>query len=157
MIFLKNKNSIIHILKTKIEKYGPNKIELHSSLRKLKEPTFFWAAPDGSGIQTNKLPAHNVLRWEIFEGIVKKANALGGKMIRGDFIARNGGKLGEELTEDMIDGFVPLCYEGANYGDTALSRSTYFSGILAWAGIVTIHKSEGEGSYITVNEDYRCI
>ena len=57
----------------------------------------------------------------------------------------------------MIDGFVPLTYEGANYGDTALSRSTYFSGILAWAGIVTIHKSTEDGSFITVNKEYRNI
>lgn len=157
MFFTKSKPSVIDILKQKIEKYGSNKIELHTSLRKLKKPTYFWVAPDGSGIQTNKLPAMNVLRWEIFEGIVKKANALGGRMLRGDSIARAGGKLGEELTEDMIDGFVPLCFEGANYGDTALSRSTYFSGILAWAGIVTIHKSIGEGSFITVNKEYRNI
>ena len=65
--------------------------------------------------------------------------------------------LGEELTEDMIDGFIPLNFEGANYGETVLSRSTYYSGILEWAGIVTIHKSTGKGSYITVNQEYRNI
>ncbi len=157
MFFVKNNPSVIDILKQKIKKYGPNRIELPSPLRRLRTPTYFWAASDGSGIQTNKLPANHILRWEIFEGIVKKANSLGGKMIRGDSVARNGGKLGEELTENMIDGFVPLCYEGANYGDTALSRSTYFSGILAWAGIVAIHRSDGEGSYITVNKEYRNI
>ena len=157
MLFIKNKASVIDILKKKIEKYGPNKIELHTSLRKLKVPTYFWKAPDGSGIKTNKLPLSNTLKWEVFEGIVKKANSLGGKMYRGDSVARSGGKLGEELTEDMIDGFVPLIFEGANYGDTTLSRSTYFSGILAWAGIVTIHKSSGDGSYITVNKEYRNI
>ncbi len=154
MLFIKNRPSVVTVLKQRIEKYGPNKIELRDSLRKLKTPTYFWAAPDGSGIKTNKLPASHTLRWEIFEGIVKKANALGGKMYRGDSVARNGGKLGETLTENMIDGFVPLHFEGANYGDTALSRSTYFSGILAWANIVTIHKSTGNGSYITVNKEY---
>ena len=157
MLFIKSKPSVVKILKQKVEKYGPNKIQLCTSLRKLKTPTYFWAAADGSGIQTNKLPANHTMRWEIFEEIVKKANSLGGRMYRGDSIARRGGKLGEDLTEDMIDGFVPLNFEGANYGDTVLSRSTYFSGILAWAGIVTIHKSTGEGSYITVNKEYRNI
>ena len=157
MLFMKSKPSVIDVLKKKINMYGPNKIQLHTSLRKIKTPTYFWAAEDGSGIKTNKLPLTHTLRWEIFEGIVKKANTLGGKMYRGDSIARSGGKLGEELTEDMIDGYVPLYFEGANYGDTALSRSTYFSGILAWAGIVTIHKSTGKGSFITVNKEYRSI
>ena len=155
MILAKKKRNVAEILKDKVGKYGSNKIELRTSLRKLKKPTYFWASADGSGIQTNKLPSSSILKWEIFEGIVKKANTLGGKMYRGDSIARNGGRLGEELTENMIDGFVPLAYEGASYGDSALSRSTYFSGILAWAGIVTIHKSRGNGSYITVNKEYR--
>ncbi|MBP3606094.1 MAG: hypothetical protein J6J66_05810 [Clostridia bacterium] len=157
MFFNKTKRSVTKIMQEQVGKYGKNKIELRSSLRRLKEPTYFWAAEDGSGLKTNKLPESQTLRWEIFEGIVKKANSLGGKMYRGDSIARSGGKLGEALTEDMIDGFVPLTYEGANYGDTALSRSTYFSGILAWAGIVTIHKSTGDGSFITVNKEYRNI
>ena len=78
-------------------------------------------------------------------------------MYQGDTITRNGGRLGEELTEDMIGGFIPLNFEGANYGETVLSRSTYFSGILEWVGIVTIHKSTGKGSYITVNKEYRSI
>ena len=156
-MFFKNKPDVVKDLKKRIEKYGPNKIQLQNSLRRMKVPTYFWVAPDGSGIKTNKLPEAHTLRWEVFEGIVKKANSLGGKMYRGDTIARSGGRLGEDLTEDMIDGFVPLIFEGANYGDTALSRSTYFSGILAWAGIVTIHKSTGDGSYITVNQEYRHI
>ena len=42
-------------------------------------------------------------------------------------------------------------------GTKITRRSTYYSGILAWAGIVTIHKSEGKGSYITVNPKYRNI
>ena len=157
MMLFMSKPSIANILKQKIEKYGSNHIQLCHSLRPLKRPTFFWVAHDGSGIKVNKLPASQTLKWKMFEGIVKKANSLGGQMYRGDSIARSGGRLGEDLTEDMIDGFIPLQFEGADYGDTVLSRSTYFSGILEWAGIVTIHKSTGSGSYITVNKEYRDI
>ena len=152
-----SKTSIINVLKKKIAAQGSDKIQLLNSLRSLKRPTYFWLAPDDSGIKTNKLPEYCTLKWEIFEAIVKKANSLGGIMYRGDVITRNGGRLGEELTEDMIDGFIPLNFEGANYGDTVLSRSTYYSGILEWAGVVTIHKSTGKGSYITVNQEYRNI
>ena len=35
-----------------------------------------------------------------FEAIVKKANSLNGIMYQGDTITRNGGRLGEELTEE---------------------------------------------------------
>lgn len=147
--------SVIAILKKKIKEYGSGQIQLCNSLRALKKPTYFWIAPDGSGIKTNKLPENHTLKWEMFEEIVKKANSLGGQMYRGDSIARSGGRIGIDLTEEMIDGFIPIRFEGANYGDTVLSRSTYFSGILEWAGIVTIHKSTGKGSYITVNKEYR--
>ena len=156
MLF-KSKPTIVNVLKQKIKENGSDKIQLCHSLRALKFPTCFWIAFDGSGIKVNKLPENQTLKWEMFEEIVKKANSLGGLMYRGDSIARSGGRLGRDLTEDMIDGFVPLRFEGANYGDTVLSRSTYFSGILEWAGIVTIHKSTGKGSYITVNEEYRNI
>ena len=153
----KNNMSVVNVIKDKIKKCDLTQIELHNSLRPLKRPTCFWLSPDGSGIKTNKLPESQTLKWEAFEEIVKKANSLGGAMYRGDVIARSGGRLGEDLTEDIIDGFVPLRLEGANYGETVLSRSTYFSGILEWAGIVTIHKSTGNGSYITVNKEYRNI
>ena len=156
MLFTNNM-SVIHTLQEKIEAHGSDKIQLLNSLRPLKRPTYFWLASDGSGIKTNKLPEYCTLKREIFEAIVKKANSLGGIMYRGDVITRNGGRLGEELTEDMIDGFIPLNFEGANYGETVLSRSTYYSGVLEWAGIVTIHKSTGKGSYITVNKEYRSI
>ena len=46
---------------------------------------------------------------------------------------------------------------GKNYGETVLSRSTYFSGVLEKAGIATIHRSDGQGSFITIKEKYRDI
>ena len=151
---VKSNMAVVDVIKDKIERCGLSRIELHNSLRPLKSPTYFWLSPDRSGIKTNKLPESQTLKWEMFEGIVKKANSLGGTMYRGDSIARSGGKLGEDLTEEMIDGFIPLQYEGASRGDSVLSRSTYFSCILEWAGVVTIHKSTGRGSYITVNKEY---
>ena len=150
-------DSVANVIKKKIKRHGDGKIQLTNSLRPLKYPTYIWLSPDGKGIKTNKLPESQTLTWEMFEEIVKKANSLGGTMYRGDSIARSGGRLGEDLTEEMIEGFVPLRLEGANYGETVLSRSTYFSGVLEWAGIVTIHKSNGHGSYITVNPEYRNI
>ncbi len=121
-----------------------------------KDPVLFWLSPTGDGFETDKLPNY-VLEWGHFDGIIKKANQLGGKMYRGDVIARSGGRLGEELSFDTIEGFIADEYLYAIQGSTVTRRSTYYSGILAWAGIVTVHRSQGQGSYITVNPKYRNI
>ena len=135
---------------------GKTKIET-SSFKQLKTPTYFWLAEDGKGIKTNKLPQTNVLTWEEFYVIVVQANNLGGKIYRGDVLARNGERLGIKLNQNCIDGLVPLVCLGQKEGDSVLSRSTYFSGVLEKAGIATIHKSEGQGSFITINGKYKSI
>jgi hypothetical protein len=116
----------------------------------------FWISPESTGIETEKLPNY-VLEWEHFDEIVKKANALGGKMYRGDALAQAGSKLGEEISHDCMEGFIAseLLYIGD--GSAITRRSTYYSGILAWAGIVTLHRSQGKGSYITVNPEFRTL
>ena len=145
------KNAIVQLFPS-----GDEKIEI-SSLKQLKVPTYIWLSEDGDGVKTNKLPQINVLKWEEFCIIVKQANNNGGKIYRGDVLARSGERLGDKLNENHIDGLVPLVCLGQQYGETVLSRSTYFSGVLEKAGIATIHKSEGLGSYITINEKYRDI
>ena len=135
---------------------GDEKIEI-GSLKQLKVPTYFWLSEDGDGVKTNKLPQTNVLKWEEFVVILKQANNNGGKIYRGDVLARSGARLGDRLNEKHIDGLVPLCCLGQNYGETVLSRSTYFSGVLEKAGIATIHRSDGQGSFITINGKYRDI
>lgn len=96
-----------------------------------------------------------VLKWEIFDAIVKKAISLGGKMYRGDSAAQNGARIGsDELSLDTIDGFISTEFYGAKVGDTTLRRSTYYSGILAWANIVVNHRSQGHGGFITVNAEF---
>ena len=118
------------------------------------EPIAFRISKTGWGIETDKLPGY-IFVWQHFDEIVKKANALGGKMYRGDVLARSGGKLGEEISYDTMEGFIAgelLCTEE---GKAVTRRSTYYSGILAWAGIVTVHKSQGKGSFITVNPAYQ--
>ena len=119
-------------------------------------PSEFWLSPDGKGIETEKLP-HYVMKWEHFDAIIKKANEIGGKMYRGDVAARSGGKLGSDVPYDCMEGFVAGELLGTSNGKAVTRRSTYYSGILAWAGIVTIHKSEGMGSFITVAPNYRDI
>ena len=76
-------------------------------------------------------------------------------MYRGDALAQAGSKLGEEISHDCMEGFIAseLLYIGD--GSAITRRSTYYSGILAWAGIVTLHRSQGKGSYITVNPAFR--
>ena len=44
-----------------------------------------------------------------------------------------------------------------NQKSNATRRSTYFSGVLEKAGIATIHRNNGQGSFITINEKYRNI
>lgn len=96
-----------------------------------------------------------VLKWEIFDAIVKKAISLGGKMYRGDSAAQNGARIGsDELSLDTIDGFISTKFYGAKVGDSTLRRSTYYSGILSWANIVVNHRSQGRGGFITVNKEF---
>ena len=93
-----------------------------------------------------------------FDEIVKKANSLGGIMYRGDnIVQQSGSKLGYEISYDCMEGFIAGEIFGTEEGRAVTRRSTYYSGILAWAGIVSLHRSTGQGSFITVNEKYRNI
>lgn len=116
----------------------------------------FELSPDGSGLITERLP-HYVMEWEHFDAIIAKANALGGKMYRGDELVQvRENKLGNQITTDCMEGFIAselLCIPN---GTSITRRSTYYSGILAWAGIITIQgRKNGEDRYITVNTVYR--
>lgn len=118
------------------------------------DPVPFRLSADRTGLESDGLRGV-VLKWEIFDAIVKKAASLGGKMYRGDSAAQNGARIGSEaLSLDTIDGYISTKYYGARIGDTTLRRSTYYSGILAWAGIVVNHRSEGRGGYITVKPEF---
>ncbi len=152
MGFFKKENQISIIIKEKLKANGGKALML--TLR--GNPIAFWASPTGMGIETDKLPNY-ILEWEHFDEIVKKANSLGGKMYRGDVIAMNGGKLGEEISYDCMEGFIASELLFSENGMSVTRRSTYYSGILAWAGIITIHRSQGNGSFITVNAKYRNI
>ena len=114
----------------------------------------FWANPTYTGIETEKLPNY-VLQWEHFDAIISKANALGGKMYRGDALAQKGEKLGEEISHDCMEGFIASELLHIEDGSSITRRSTYYSGVLAWTGIITLHKTQGKGSFITVNSNYR--
>ena len=151
-MFFKKENKISDIVEQKLKE--SNNKALMPTLR--GDPRPFWFSPTGMGIETDKLPNY-ILEWEHFDEIVKKANALGGKMYRADVLARSGGKLGQEISHDTMEGFIASELLYILDGTKITRRSTYYSGILAWAGIVTIHKSEGKGSYITVNPKYRNI
>ena len=144
------KNMVSEIIKRKLMSCGDE--AMMPSLR--GNPIPFWVSPTGMGIETDKLPNY-ILEWEHFDEIVSQANSLGGKMYRGDVLAQNGAKLGEDLPYDTMEGFIASDLLYQLDGETVTRRSTYYSGILAWAGIVTIHKSQGQGSFITVNPQYR--
>ena len=124
------------------------------SLKKMRSPAVFALAPGGEGVCVPQLKGF-VLEWEHFQKIVEKANRLGGIMYRADALAMNCERLGEKISRDSMEGFIAAELLGAKDGSTVTRRSTYYSGILAWAGVVTLHKSEGAGSYITVNEPFR--
>ena len=118
------------------------------------EPVPFWLSSTQCGFESQGLRGV-VLKWEVFDAIIKKAMELGGIMYRGDSAAQNGARIGsEDLPLTTIDGFISTEFFGATIGSTTLRRSTYFSGILAWAGIVTNHRSQGKGGYITVNIEF---
>ena len=152
MSFFKKENQISNIIKEKL--LANDNEALMPTLR--GDPINFWASLTGTGIETEKLPDF-ILQWEHFDKIVEKANSLGGKMYRGDVIAMNGGKLGEEISYDSMEGFIASELLYVLDGTKITRRSTYYSGILAWAGIVALHRSQGNGSYITVNAKYRNI
>jgi hypothetical protein len=150
-----SKNVIIEVLKNKIVENINNGLYM-KSLRPLKNASFS-VASNGQGLQVEQLDGF-ILEWEHFEKIVKKANTLGGKMYRGDELPQvSGFTLGEEISHDCMEGFIASELLFMEDGASVTRRSTYYSGILAWADIVTLHKSQGKGSYITVNVQYRNI
>lgn len=118
------------------------------------EPVPFWLSSTNKGFESAGLKGF-VFEFKVFDAIVKKAISLGGKMYRGDAAAHNGAKIGsEDLPVSTIDGFISTEFYGSKIGSSTMRRSTYFSGILAWAGIVTVHRSQGKGSFITVNNEF---
>ena len=151
-MFSKKECRISNIIKEKLK--ANNGKALMPTLR--GAPIAFWVSPTGMGIETNKLSGY-ILEWEHFDEIVKKANALGGTMYRGDHLPQLGARLGEEISYDTMEGFIASKLLYILDGTKITRRSTYYSGILAWAGMVTIHRSQGRGSYITVNPKYRHI
>ena len=151
-MFSKKECRISNIIKEKLK--ANNGKALMPTLR--GAPIAFWLSPTGMGIETDKLPGY-ILEWEHFDEIVKKANALGGTMYRGDQLPQLGELLGEGISHDCMEGFIASELLYIVDGTKITRRSTYYSGILAWAGIITIHRSQGNGSYITVNPKYRNI
>ena len=145
--------AVVAALKNKIQESSADELTI-KSLKKLRRASTFTLAPNGEGVCVPQLNGY-VLKWLHFERIVERANALGGKMYRADDATMNGGRLGDEVPYDSMEGFIASELLGAKEGSAVTRRSTYYSGILAWAGVVTLHKSEGEGSYITVNEAFR--
>ena len=150
MNLFNEKRKISDIIKEKLK--ASDDEELMPTLK--GSPIPFWVSPTGMGLETDKLPDY-VMEWEHFDEIVKKANELGGKMYRGDVLAMSGAKLGEELPFDCMEGFIASELLYLADGAKITRRSTYYSGILAWAGIATVHKSQGNGSFITINPKYR--
>lgn len=115
----------------------------------------FYLAPDNTGLISSTLP-NVILKWEVFDAIVKKANELGGTMLKGDSAAQSGARVGSALLPlDTIDAFISLKFFNSNIGDKILRRSTYFSAVLAWADIAYNCKSNGEGGYIQIKHNYR--
>lgn len=149
--FFHRKNKVITTLKRQMKKCGGK-----TAIPTLRGGRIdIRLAPSRDGIETSGLKGA-VLRWEEFAAIVTKANELGGTMYRGDSAARNGAKIGsDELPPETIDGFVSTRFYGAAEGDTTQSRSTYYAGILDWAGIAKNHISEGKGGYITIQAPFR--
>ena len=118
------------------------------------EPVPFWISSTKGGLESKGLRGV-VLEWRIFDAIVKKAISLGGKIYRGDSAAQSGATIGsDDLPLDTIDGFISTEFYGARIGDTTLRRSTYYSGILDWAGIAVNHRSQGRGGFITINHEF---
>lgn len=151
-LFTNNQETgIVKIIQEKLMKCGGK-----AKMKMLKgDPLDIWVASSGKGIE-NSGYTQLVCEWHILEAIVNKANELGGTMYRGDSAAQNGAKIGsEELPLDTIDAFVSVEFYGANIGTTTTRRSTYYSAILAWAGIVDNYRSKGKGGYIVVKPEFR--
>lgn len=152
MDFLKQKGKVSDVIKEKLKACGgratvPSMCENRSG---------FEIVFTDMGIATKKL-SNYVLEWEHFDEIVKKANSLGGKMYRGD--ANSGNKLGYGIPHDCVDGFVASELLGREDGKSVTRTSTYYTGVLEWAGIAKRHPAEKnvEASFIAVNEEYRNI
>lgn len=145
-----NGSKVIKALQEKIIAHGGK-----SLMPVLKgNPVPFYLSPKNDGLISEGLPKV-VLEWHIFDAIVKKAISLGGKMYRGDSAAQNGAKIGsDELPLDTIDGFISVEFYGAKTGSATTRRSTYYAGILDWAGIAVNHRSQGHGGFITINPEY---
>ena len=151
VIAQKNQTGIIKVIQDKfIECGGKSKMQMLKG-----DPLDIWVASSGEGI-LNSGYKNLVCEWHILEAIVKKANELGGIMYRGDSAAQNGAKIGSpELPLDTIDAYIALNFYGAYEGASTIRRSTYYSAILAWAGIVENHRSKGKGGYIVVKPEFR--
>lgn len=147
----KQETGIIKVIQEKFIECGGK-----SKMKMLKgEPLDIWVDPLGKGVE-NSGYSQLICEWHILEAIVNKANELGGTMYRGDSAAQNGAKIGsDELPLDTIDAFISLEFYGANIGNTTTRRSTYYSAILAWAGIVDNYRSKGKGGYIVVKPEFR--
>ena len=151
-MFFKKENQISNIIREKLK--ANNGKALMPTLR--GAPIAFWVSPTGMGIETDKLPGY-ILEWEHLDEIITKANTLGGTMYRGDHLPQLGSLLGEEISHDTMEGFIASELLYIVDGTKITRRSTYYSGVLAWAGIVSLHRSQGNGSFITVNPKYRNI
>jgi hypothetical protein len=151
VIAQKNQTGIIKVIQDKfIECGGKSKMQMLKG-----DPLDIWVASSGEGV-LNSGYKNLVCEWHILEAIVKKANELGGIMYRGDSAAQNGAKIGSpEFPLDTIDAYISLNFYGAYEGASTIRRSTYYSAILAWAGIVENHRSKGKGGYIVVKPDFR--
>lgn len=146
-------NNDSEVVKTLKEKFASCAGKSYMSMLK-GDDLAIWLADDGCGIITAGLK-NVVLKWNHFTAIVEKANAIGGKMYRGDSAAQRGEKIGSDsFPLDTIDAFISTQFFGANVGDTTLRRSTYYSGILAWAGIADNYRSDGNGGYIIIRSKF---
>ena len=144
--------SIVEVLQKKVRESGNDGLHM-KALGNMKSSAFALDSM-GEGLKVKQL-GDFVLEWSHFQKIIKKANALGGKMYRGDELAQKGATLGDEISYDCMEGFIASELLNAEEGSFVTRRSTYYSGILAWAGIISLHKSEGKGSYIMVTPAYR--
>jgi len=116
-------------------------------------PLEIWLTQDG--VCNSGFP-QLICEWDIFDAIVEKAKELGGRMYRGDSASQNGAKIGsDELPLDTIDSFISINFYGNKIGNSTLRRSTYYSAILAWAGICTNMRSNAQGGYIILRPEWR--
>ena len=150
--FTKKKNSKV------IEAFQDRFLECggKSKMRMLKgDPLDIWLDASGKGVANSGFTAL-ICEWHILEAIVKKANEMGGVMYRGDSAAQSGAKIGsKEFPLDTMDAFLSLEFYRGSIGSSTLRRSTYYAALLAWAGIVENHRSNGKGGYIIVKPEFR--